>query len=49
MTICSSVDVKAKKHDFAWEVICDSISVFHKALNLYQQVTLQLYTAFSNQ
>ena len=24
---CSSVDIKAEKHDFTWEVICDSIEI----------------------
>ena len=24
---CGSVDIKAEKHDFTWEVICDSIGI----------------------
>ena len=24
---CSSVDIKAEKHEFTWEVICDSIGI----------------------
>ena len=24
---CSSADIKAERHDFSWEVICDSIGI----------------------
>ena len=27
MPSCSSADIKAERHDFSWEVICDSIGI----------------------